>query len=260
VAVGTDVVGVTSREPSTAGVGRQQQGAHPDRMPPQRFRFVSAAALPAAGLAMTFAAIDWMMSLSPAWSSSVYGGYYFAGGMVSALALLAVLARRAQTGRAAWAPTPEHFHALGRLTLAFVLFWAYLWYAQFFVIWIADIPREATWYAVRLRGGWGVVAAVVLACGFALPVFALLFRAAKRSAVTMAVVGVWLLAVHYVDVYWLLVPEAGRWSLADLLWNAGALAFVGGSTTALAIWRQPTVPQAAVGDPFLEWSLRYEAH
>ena len=232
-----------------------------DRVPSARFRALSAAGIPLVALAMTFASFDWMMSLSPAWSSTLYGLYYVIGGLVSAVAVVSVLARVVPAARDEWSPTPEHVHALGSLTLAFVLLWGYLWYSQFFIIWIADIPREAAWLLDRMRGGWRVVGLAVLANGFAVPVCVLLFRAAKRSAVVMALLGVWLVAVHYVDTYWVLVPSVRReWSPMHLLWDLGAVAFIAGTAAAVAMWRHSTVPPVAVGDPLLHWSSRYEMH
>jgi hypothetical protein len=209
--------------------------------------------LAATALAIHFAVVDWMMSASSGWSSSVYSAYYFAGAMVSALALLAALpARGANT---------NHVQALGRLMLAFVLFWAYLWYVQFFIIWIADIPREASWYVVRLGGAWGVVAKTLIVAGFVLPFIVLLFHAARGSAWVMSAVGAWLLAAHCLDVYWVLAPSARvRWSVLDILWDAAALALVAGSATAVAMWRRARMPAAATEDPLLPLAMRYEAH
>jgi hypothetical protein len=209
---------------------------------------------------MTFAAIDWMMSLSPEWWSSVYGVYYFAGGMLSALALLAVLAWLRWLTGGDWSPTAEHLHALGKLTLAFVLFWGYIWYSQFFVIWIADIPHEAAWYIERLRGAWAALGLTVLTAGLVIPFLVLLFRLAKRSPAVMALLGAWLLCVHYLDVYWLIVPAVRPGpSFTDIVWDLGALGFVVGVAAAVAIWRQSAVPPVPAGDPLLAASIRYEA-
>jgi hypothetical protein len=209
-------------------------------------------ALIATTLALHFAAVDWMMSASAGWSSSVYSAYYFAGAMVSALALLALLARGVNT---------NHVQALGRLTLAFVLFWAYLWYVQFFIIWIADIPREVSWYSVRLGGGWGVVGTTLVVTGFVVPFIALLFHAARGAAWLMSAVGAWLLAAHYLDVYWLIAPSASaRWSLLDLVWAVAALVLVAGSATAVAMWRRARTPALLIDDHLLQLAMRYEAH
>jgi hypothetical protein len=227
------------------------------RRTPERLGVASAAGIPAASLAMTFAAFDWMMPVSPGWSSSVYGLYYFAGGMVSALALLAVLAAR--RGREQGSPTREHYQALGRLTLAFVLLWGYLWYVQFLIIWIADIPREVTWYVVRLDGGYRVLGFALVWTGFVAPLLVLLFRAARGSKLVMSGLGLWLLAVHYADVYWLLVPAARRgWSISDAIWDVAALALIAGAAGAVGT-RTPRTSPIPEDDALLAASLRYEA-
>jgi hypothetical protein len=238
----------------------QGQAAGANGVAVERLRVASATGIPLTALALTFASFDWMMSTSPDWSSSVYGMYYFAGAMVSALAIVAILGAR-PARQDEWSPTSEHFQALGRLTLAFVLLWAYLWYDQFFIIWIADIPREVTWYAVRMSGSWRVLAVSVVVGGFVLPFLALAFRAARGSSLVMPVVGAWLLVVHYLDIYWLVVPSVrSRWSIGNLLWDAASIVLVVGSAIALSVWRQESVPPLAAADPRMELSLRYQAH
>ncbi len=241
---------LSRRQDRSAGEGRSD-----------RFGVLSAAGIPFASLALTFASFDWMMSLAPDWSSSVYGAYYFTGGMVGALALTAALAFKVRVHAPEWSPTTEHFQAVGRLTLAFVLLWAYLWYVQFFIIWIADIPREAAWYLVRLRSGWQALGVLIVVAGFVVPILVLVFHAARGSARVMGGLGAWLLVMHYLDVYWLVMPSARpRWSPSDLWWDVSAIVFIAGAAIAVGLWRQSSVRSIPVGDPLLEWSLRYEAH
>ena len=148
------------------------------------------------GLTLTFAAFDWLMSLEPDWSSTVYGLIYFAGGFVAALALIAATsrARPAATG------------ALARLIHGFLIFWVYVEFAQGFIIWIANKPDEVPWYVTRAAGNWGAVLIAIAIGGFVLPFFALLGRSPSRSPRFVAGVGAWLVALHYVDVYWLVMP------------------------------------------------------
>jgi len=159
---------------------------------------------------MTFAAFDWMMSLTPDWSSTIYGVIWFAGGMVGALALLAVLA---------WHSTDQvtyDFDALGKLLLTFILFWLYTGFAQYIVIWSGGLPREVTWYVARTRGGWGALASVLLFAGFAFPFLLLIVRVIRQSAAFASAIGVALLVVHYLDTLWIVVPgliSATWWSL-----------------------------------------------
>jgi hypothetical protein len=166
----------------------------------------SAAGLPLVGLTLTFAAFDWLMSLTPDWSSTIYGLYYFAGGFLGALALVALMAyANEQSGR--WIPAAaERYHALGKLLLTFVLFWAYVAYAQLLIVWIADLPKEVSWYVPRLHGGWGILGLVLLGGQFVLPFLLLLFRRITTHARALGLLGGWLLLMHYLDVYWLVLP------------------------------------------------------
>ncbi|MGH7615907.1 MAG: hypothetical protein ACREPM_01625 [Gemmatimonadaceae bacterium] len=168
------------------------------------FRRTASAGLVVLGLTMTFAAFDWMMSLTPDWASTIYGVYWFAGGMLSALALLAMLAHRSD---ARWpAVSSDDVHSLGKLLTTFVLFWLYIGFAQYIVIWSGDLPSEITWYVARTHGGWGALAGVLLAGNFVFPFLLLLLRAVKRSATLLAMIGAMMLGLHYLDTFWVVMP------------------------------------------------------
>lgn len=227
----------------------------------RRMRILSAVGIIAIGLTMTFAAFDWMMSLSPTWYSTIFGVDYFAGAMVGALALLALLiVRGRRRGELPESIGVEHMHALAKLLLTFVLFWVYIGFSQFIVIWSAEIPAETSWYVVRTRGGWSTLGAVLVLGHFALPFCALLIRPVKRNVSAMAFLGAWLLVMHYLDCYWMVVPDASRLAMHGLLGYAmdlGAVLLVGG--IASLVWSarrlgQPAVPR---GDPLLPASLDY---
>jgi hypothetical protein len=149
-------------------------------------RALAAAALPILALTLTFAAFDWLMSLTPLWYSTIYGLIYFGGGFVAALALLAI--RQADRD-------------LGRLMFAFLVFWAYLELAQGLIIWLANKPDEVPWYVARGAGGWGGVFALLAIGGFVVPFFALISHFVKGMPRVLAAIGVWLLAMHFVDVF-----------------------------------------------------------
>ncbi|MGH7623343.1 MAG: hypothetical protein ACREMU_13450, partial [Gemmatimonadaceae bacterium] len=173
------------------------------------YRRISSAGLVVLALTMTFAAFDWMMSLTPDWSSTIYGVYWFAGGMVGALALLALLSRLDDR-----VPVPPAAsQSLGKLLLTFVLFWLYIAFAQYIVIWSGDLPREVSWYVPRTHRAWASVALVLLLGMFLLPFLALTVRAVKRSGAALAVLGALLLVLHWVDSYWMVMP-----GLAGVTW------------------------------------------
>jgi len=223
-----------------------------------RDRRFACAMLPLVGLATTFAAFDWVMSLQPTWVSSMFGIYYFAGGFGAGIALLAIIAWRARVaGITAGAITPHHFHALGRLLLAFVVFWTYAAYFQGFLIQIADRPSEVTFYIARTRHGWDVVLWAILILHFALPFALLLPRRVKLRPRYLAAVATIVLAGHVLDMYWLVVPSAGGPPL-EIWWiDLAALVGVAGACVAAAAWRQRGVQAIAAGDPYLADGIQY---
>ena len=112
---------------------------------------------------MTFASFDWLMSLSPEWFSTIFGVYFFSGAMVAFLAAVIVFAMILQaSGRLSESVTVEHYHDLGKLLFAFVIFWGYIAFSQYLLIWYANIPEETDWLLVRQRGGWTAVSLLLL--------------------------------------------------------------------------------------------------
>jgi len=221
-----------------------------------RERAFSSAMLPPIGLALTFGAFDWAMSLQPDWTSSVYGLYLICGALSSGLALLCVLAARGIRTRA-MPLTGNHFHALGRLLLAFVVLWAYIAFFQAFLIQIANRPDEVTFYIARMRGGWRVITALVVAGSFAIPFPLLVPRRLKFRPRYIGGLATLLLVAHYLDMYWLVVPVAGgpAPSWTDL---CAACAVIGLATCA-AVWRARGVPLLPAGDPYLAEGLAYRS-
>lgn len=221
---------------------------------------VSAIGLPAFAFTVTFAVFDWMMSLEPAWHSTIFGIYYFSGAFLSALAVLVLLAvafRRG--GLLPDSVAAAHHHALGRLLLTFVVFWAYIAFSQGLIVWITDIPAEAAWYLVRWEGGWSTVLVLLGVGHFVLPFLALLGRDLKRRPERLAAVAAWLLLMHWVDLYWLVAPAVGDSGPLPGWENLAALALVLGVAWAMFAWRLAGRPAVPAGDPRLADSLRYES-
>jgi hypothetical protein len=157
---------------------------------------------------MTFAAIDWVMSLSPHWASTIYGFLFVAGQIVSALSLMiAVVVMLARDEPLSGALQTRHVHDLGKLLLAFVMLWAYFDFSQLLIIWSGNQPEEITFYRTRLYGGWGAVAVVVLLFHFALPFFLLLSRELKRNSRLLQRVAMWMIFARLVDLFWMTRPE-----------------------------------------------------
>ena len=210
----------------------------------RRYRVISSTGLVVLGITMTFAAFDWIMSLVPDWYSTIFGVYWFAGGMVGALALLAVLAQRGESsgnGRIAL----DDAHSLAKLSLTFILFWVYIGFAQYIVIWSGGLPREVAWFVPRTRGGWGALAALLVFGNFALPFLLLLIRAVKRSASMVAALGAGLLVLHYLDTFWLVMPGLVPVTWWTIVLAAAMVVVVAAPAIGFAGWVRQPLPELA---------------
>ncbi len=221
-----------------------------------RERWLASASLPALGLAVTFAAFDWLMSLQPSWWSSAFGLYVLVGALLSGLALVVVLAWRG-VAHGLLPLRPSHFHAMGRLLHAFVILWAYIAYFQAMLIQIANKPSEAQFYVDRTSDGWRFVSALLVVLTFALP-FPLLFpRRLKQRASYLGAIAAMLLFAHYIDMWWLVVPRVAATPIPSWV-DIASICAIAGLTTAGCAWRMRGVPLLAVGDPYLADGLAYE--
>ena len=166
------------------------------------------AGLPMIVLTLTFASIDWMMSLEPKWSSTMYGITFTVGCGLSAFAFVTFfLARLANTEAMAGILKPSHLRDLGNLMLAFVMFYAYTAFSEFLLIWYANTHEEIPHYIVREHGTWGFLALMLVVFHFFLPFFMLLMRPIKDRPQTIAVVAVIIIVMRYVAIYWLVAPS-----------------------------------------------------
>lgn len=220
-------------------------------------RVFAAGMLPPVGLALTFAAFDWLMSLQPAWFSSMFGVYVFAGGFAAGIALLAVLTQRLHA-RGVASITRHHFHAIGRLLFAFVVFWTYTAYFQGFLIQIADRPNEVTFYIARLRGGWDILLWLVIALRFVLPFALLLPRQLKMRPRYVAAVSWIVIAGHVLDIYWLVIPTHDL-AISPHVADIAALGGIAGLCIAFSLWRLRNATLLPVDDPSFEHGARYES-
>ena len=170
-------------------------------------RRMSAAGLLMIVLTITFASIDWMMSLEPGWYSSMYGISLTVGAGLSAFAFVTFfLTRIADTGAMRDVLKPTHFRDLGNLMLAFTMLWAYTAFSEFLLIWYGNIKEEIPYFLKREHGSWGFVAACLVLFHFFLPFTMLLMRGIKDRPKTIAIVTVIVLVMRYVDIYWLTAP------------------------------------------------------
>ncbi len=212
-------------------------------------------------LTSTFAAFDFVMSLDAHWFSTIFGVYFFAGSIVSFLALLAIIVHSLQaTGRLTKAITKEHTHDVGKFMFAMLVFWAYIAFSQFMLIWYGNLPEETGWYLRRQTGDWAWVGLALLFVHFLLPFLFLLSRGVKRRPLTLVFAALWLLAAHYLDLYWLIMPEYGHGSAGPAFGVMEVATLVGLGGLFVAAWSRmlgkgSLVPER---DPRLEESLTFE--
>lgn len=235
-----------------------------------RMERLGPAALLLLGGTMTFAAFDWLMSLEPEWFSTIYGLYFCAGALVGALAALILAVAGLQlAGRLRRCVTAEHYHDLGKLLLAFVVFWGYMAFSQYLLIWYANIPEETVWYLRRQQGGWALLAVILLFGNLLIPFCGLLSRGAKRRRGFLVFWAAWLLVFHWLDLYYLVMPSAGLahrspgaveagGMVAGVAIDACCLLGVGALYAAAVVRRAGGKAMLPLGDPRLGESLRFE--
>ncbi len=225
-----------------------------------RFRIVSAPGILAYVLTMTFASVDWIMSLDPHWFSTIFGLLTVAGQGLSALAFsIAVLALIFPTGALGEFVKARHFHDLGKLLLAFVMLWAYLSFSQFLIIWSGNLPEEIPWYIERMRGWWGALAIALVVGHFALPFALLLSRDLKRHSSLLAKVALIVIVMRLADLIWLIAPTFAHEGFPihwmDIVLPAGML----GLWLFVFARNVRTRPLLPVNDPYFKEALAHDA-
>jgi hypothetical protein len=178
-----------------------------DRRLRRRMQRVAAAGVCVHVVLMSSCAIDWLMSLTPDWSSTIYGFYVIVGQVVAALAFVILVAlflanRPPLEGRF----RPDHFHDYGKLLLAFVMIWAYFAVSQLIIVWSGNLPEEITFYTGRMHGGWRWFSVLLVFAHFVLPFVLLLSRNLKRDMTRLARVAAMMLFVRWLDLEWLAAP------------------------------------------------------
>lgn len=194
-----------------------------------RMQRASAGGLVIYVLSMTFASIDWAMSMEPHWFSTMYGFLFVIGQAIMGLSVAILAARRLS----AEAPMngvfhTGHFHDFGKLLFAFSMVWAYFSFSQFLIIWSANLPEEIPWYQHRLDHGWEYLAIALVAVHFVVPFAVLLSRKTKRNAAVLARMAMWMIAARALDLFFLIGPEAYPNGLAVSWIDLAAIVGLGG--------------------------------
>ena len=225
----------------------------------QQMERLSPVAMLLLALTITFASFDWLMSLEPTWFSTIFGVYYFSGAVVGFLALVILAAVLLQaSGRLTSSVTVEHYHDLGKLLFAFVVFWGYIAFSQYMLIWYANIPEETEWYLARQTGAWKWVSLVLLFGHLLIPFLGLLSREVKRRKMLLGGWALWLLVMHWIDVYWLVMPSLDGSGPPVSPIDVCCLVGIGGVYFAGVVRLADDRSLVARGDPRLEESLAFE--
>lgn len=218
--------------------------------------------------ATTFAAFDWVMSLAPMWFSTMFGVYLFAGSVLAAHCVIAVGSYvLQQQGAMRDEVTVEHYHDLGKLMFGFVFFWTYISFSQYLLIWYANIPEETVWFYDRQRGSWGMLGLVLIFFHWMLPFAGLMSRHVRRNPKLVFGWAVYLLFMHFIDVYWMIMPEVRQVAGSEPAFMGGVTGVLSsllclfgmlGLMTGLVLRVAQQTKIVAVRDPRLRESIAFE--
>jgi hypothetical protein len=198
-------------------LSKQQDNPPVENLAP-RFRRIAAPGLILYAFTISFAVIDWVMSLSPPWISTIYGFIFIVGEVLSALCVAVIVERILSNYEpAASLLKAKEVHDHGKLILTFVMLWAYFSFSQLLIIWAGNLPSEINFFTRRLYLGWQIVALALVVFHFAVPFLLLLSRQFKRDAKTLVWLASWLLFMRFVDLFWYIEPNFTQ-RLSSLSW------------------------------------------
>jgi len=226
----------------------------------KRLQMISGPGLGLLIITITFASIDWVMSLDPAWSSTIFGLIFVASWSLSALACgILVMSWLAQREPLEAVVRTSHFHDWGNLMMALVMLWMYFAFSQYLIIWSGNLPEETVWYVARKHDGWGVIALAIVILQFAFPFLTLLSRAAKKSPQRLGMLALLILIMRVVDVIWLIEPSFNREHFHLSWMDIVAPIAVGGLWIATFAWQLQKRSLVPINDPQLEQALTAHA-
>jgi hypothetical protein len=239
---------------------KQQDTKRTDRALRQRFKMLAGPGLILYVFAMSFAAIDWVMSISPHWASTIYGFIFVGGQLISSMSfMIAVVVLLSRAEPFAAILQPRHLHDLGKLLLAFVMLWAYFDFSQLLIIWSGNQPEEISFYRTRLYGEWGIVAVIVVVFHFFVPFFLLLSQDLKRRAQIISKIAIWLILMRLVDLFWMTRPGFTSSALPSWLDLVLPIA-LGGLWLGFFAFNLKQCPLLPLGDPDLAEAIEHHEH
>ncbi len=219
---------------------------------------LSALFIPVFAITLTFFSIDFLMSTEPHWFSTIFGVYYFSGTVLAALSVITLavifLYEKGYFGNIL---RKDHFYNLGALLFAFVNFWAYIAFSQFLLIWYANLPEETFWMIHRWQNGWEIFSFILIFGHFLIPYFSLLSQQSKSNLQRLKYMAVWIFIMHYVDLYWLVMPSLYKEVVFGWI-EISFLILAVGILLVLFVWRYNKIKNLVpVGDPKLKRSLEF---
>jgi hypothetical protein len=219
-----------------------------------RMRFYSAIGIFLFAITLTLAAIMWMKALQYQWFSTMYGVYYFAAAVWTTLATAYVITMVLDRQGVLTETLHAHqYYFLGSLLLAFTVFYAYIHFAQYFIIWNGNMPEETFWYIVREKGTWWYVGMVIIFGHFFIPFLALLRIDVKHTFLLMVPLCAWAWLMHWVDLSFNIMPVLHPNGFPfTLIWvDLGCGAFMAGLLTMLFLHEYSKHPPYPLKDPRL---------
>lgn len=220
-------------------------------------RRLTFASLPLFAVALTFAAVDWLMGLDFHWFSTMWGVYIFAGSALSSMAVLILLVTALRSvGYLQNVITVEHYHIMGKLLFAFTVFWAYISFSQYMLIWYANIPEETVYYLIRNVGSWNTLNIILVIGHFWIPFLLLLPCASKRNPAFLCGVAIWILLMHVLDVYIIVLPALHKTGFSPSPLDLICLVAIGATLIAVFLKKLGDTSLFPPKDPRLEGSLR----
>jgi len=208
------------------------------------------------GITITVVAFDWISSLEPLWYSDILGVYVFAGTFLAGLAATTLALLYLKSRGRLKEVGPDHMYNLGGFLFAFTVFWSYIGFAQYLLMWYANMPEEVFWYKVRLEGGWGLLLLALAVLHFLVPFFILIPRDAKSNPRFLFWTAAVMLLAHWLDLYWMIFPVLGRGPAFSWPEFSFGLLFIAGGL----IWIRHVMNRGQdmpVGDPLLAQGLEF---
>ncbi len=224
-----------------------------------RLQSYSAVGILLFALTQTFASIDWIMSITPHWFSTMIGVYFFAGSVIASLSmtsLIYIILHR--LGYLKGQLKVDHFHDLGKLNYGFVIFWAYIAFSQYFLIWYANIPEETFFFIDHIKGSWRTAGILLVLGHFVLPFFVFMSRHAKRNLFVHGCVACWLLVMHFYDLFWFIMPKIYKLGIQFTFFDGAIFVGMGAAFLGLALMRLSKYSLIPSKDPRLTESLNHK--